>query len=181
MPIDVIEVTMEKDGTTNYAFNIMGWGIVTDIAYKAQLYPWIWFGESRYTIVSLMEIFSYKPRIADLYLDGEKISDEFVFAIACNTMYTGRGMKMAPRAKLNDGKFDVVVVRQRASRMKLLNLFPKIFDGSHINDPLCEYFQVKEMRIKPEVNEILNLDGEIFGSTPVTLKIIPKAFETFVI
>ena len=30
------------------------------------------------------------------------IKDNFTFIIACNSMHVGKGMKMAPKAKLND-------------------------------------------------------------------------------
>jgi diacylglycerol kinase family enzyme len=56
---------------------------------------------------------------------------------------------------------------------------PKLFDGSHINEPEVEYYQTSEFSLIPETDEILNIDGEIKGSTPIKVKMIPRAMEIF--
>ncbi|HIC36972.1 MAG TPA: hypothetical protein EYO80_04765 [Candidatus Marinimicrobia bacterium] len=73
---------------------------------------------------------------------------------------------MAPLAQLNDGLIDLIIAR-KASRFKLLRLFPKLFSGAHVGDPLVDYRQVKEFSIIPQEDNILNIDGEMIGSTPI--------------
>jgi diacylglycerol kinase family enzyme len=46
-------------------------------------------------------------------------------------------------------------------------LFPKLFSGGHVGDPLVEYRQVKEFSIIPQEENLLNIDGEMIGSTPI--------------
>ncbi len=173
--IDVAEVKINH--VTKYAFNIIGWGLVTDVGKKAERFRWL--GESRYTFTSLIEVITQSPRYAKLLLDEKQIIDDYTFIIACNTIHTGKGMKMAPKAKLDDGLIDVVVVKYGISRFKLLSLLPKLFDGSHIENPIVEYYQVKEFSLIPIKDEILNIDGEILGSTPINVKVKPKAFTVF--
>ena len=171
--IDVAEVKINH--VIKYAFNIIGWGLVTDVGNKAE--KWRWLGEARYTLLSVFEVLKYKARSATLILDNDKIIDNFTFVIGCNTMYTGKGMKMAPKAKLDDGLMDIVVVRHGPSRFKLLTLLPKVYDGTHINSPILEYYQVSEFSLIPERDEILNIDGEVLGTTPIHVKMIPGAFQ----
>jgi diacylglycerol kinase family enzyme len=140
---------------------------------------WRWLGAARYTLLSIFEVLKYKPRSATLILDNDKIIDNFIFVIGCNTMYTGKGMKMAPKAKLDDGLMDIVVVRHGPSRLKLLTMLPKVYDGTHINSPILEYYQVSEYSLIPERDEILNIDGEVSGTTPIHVKMIPGAFQVF--
>jgi diacylglycerol kinase family enzyme len=111
-------------------------------------------------------------------IDGEESQDDFLFTIACNTKHTGRGMKMAPKSELNDGLIDLVLVRD-AGRLKLLQMFPKVFDGSHIEDPIVEYHQVRSFSVTPTEDEILNLDGELKGSTPFSVTVLPSSFSVF--
>ena len=172
--IDVIEVQMPNE--KSYCMNIVGWGMVTDINESAEKLRWL--GGQRYNLMTLLHVLSLKSRSARLVIDGEESYDNFLFSIACNTKHTGRGMKMAPKSKLNDGLLDLVLVRN-ASRVKLLKMFPKVFDGSHIHDPIVEYYQVKAFSIIPEQNEILNLDGELKGKTPFSATVIPSAFNVF--
>ena len=169
---------VEVNHVVKYANNMIGWGLVTDVGKKAEHYRWM--GTNRYTILSVMEVFHHKSRSAALIMDDKKIEDEFTFIIACNSMHVGKGMKMAPKARLDDGLIDLIVIRAGASRIRLLQVLPKLFDGSHINEPEVEYYQTSKFSLIPETDEILNIDGEIMGSTPIKVKMIPKAFEMFV-
>ena len=169
---------VEVNHVVKYANNMIGWGLVTDVGKKAEHYRWM--GTNRYTILSVMEVFHHKSRSAALIMDDKKVEDEFTFIIACNSMHVGKGMKMAPKARLDDGLIDLIVIRAGASRTRLLQVLPKLFDGSHINEPEVEYFQTSKFSLIPETDEILNIDGEIMGSTPIKVDMFPKAFEMFV-
>lgn len=171
-PIDVAEVSM--DGHVKYAFNVIGWGLVTDILIRSEKLRWL--GESRYTVASALEVLKGKRRPARLIIDGQVSDDSFIFVLACNTRYTGKGMLMAPRALLSDGLIDLVIVR-KASRTQLLNLLPKVFDGSHVTSPLLEYRQVKEFSLQPQADEPINIDGELIHGTPIDVRMIPAAFQ----
>ena len=64
--------------------------------------------------------------------------------------------------------------------MKLLKLFPKIFSGRHIGDPAVDYRQVNKFSIFPEENSQLNIDGEVVGSTPAVVSVLPSEIEILV-
>ena len=114
----------------------------------------------------------------EIYGD-EKIKKEFTFIVACNTRHVGKGMMMAPNAKIDDGLLDLIIVNGNISRFKLFQTLPKLFKGTHIHDPEVEYLQVKEFTIDTDGNDNLNIDGELKGSTPIDVKIIPQAVEIF--
>ena len=168
---------VEINHVVKYANNMIGWGLVTDVGNKAEHFRWL--GTNRYTILSVIEVFRHKNRSATLVMDDKKIEDEFTFIIACNSIHVGKGMKMAPKAILDDGLIDLIVVRSGATRKRLLQVLPKLFDGSHINEPEVEYYQTSEFSLIPEKDEILNIDGEIMGSTPIKVKMISNAMEIF--
>ena len=88
-------------------------------------------------------------------------------------------MKMAPKAKLDDGLIDLVVVKAGITRMRLLQVLPKLFEGTHINEPEVSYYQTSEFALIPEKDEILNIDGESMGSTPIKVKMMPNVIEIF--
>ena len=168
---------MEVNHVIKYAMNLVGWGLVTDVGNKAEHYRWL--GPSRYTILSVVEVLRHKSRSAKLILDDKKIEDDFTFIIACNSIHVGKGMKMAPKARLDDGLIDLVVVKAGVTRIRLLQVLPKLFEGTHINEPEVSYYQTSEFALIPEKDEILNIDGEIMGSTPIKVKMIPNAIEIF--
>ena len=168
---------VEVNHIIKYSNNMIGWGLVTDVGNQAEHFRWL--GTNRYTILSVVEVLRHKSRPATLIMDDKKIEDKFIFIIACNSIHVGKGMKMAPKARLDDGLIDLIVLRSGVSRTRLLQVLPKLFDGSHINEPELEYYQTSQFSLIPETDEILNIDGEIMGSTPIQVNVIPKVFEMF--
>ena len=164
----------KANGEQYYGFNILGWGIPTDANILADKLRWM--GSQRYNLSSIVEVLRHKKRFARVAIDGNSIGADFAFIIGCNTIHTGKGMKMAPLARLNDGLIDLIIVR-KVSRLKLLKLFPKVFSGKHIGDPGVDYRQVKQFSIIPEEDNQLNLDGEVLGSTPVEVQVLPNEIE----
>ena len=173
--IDVAKV--DANGVLYYAFNIVGWGLATEAGELAEKLRWL--GGIRYDVASILEVLKGKKRISKLILDDKTIEEDFVFILGCNTIHTGKGMKMAPFAKLNDGKIDLIIVR-KASRLKLLKLFPKLFSGEHVKSPLVDYQQVKSFSIVPDEKNGLTIDGELIGVTPVHVEMEPERISVLV-
>lgn len=173
-PIDVLQVSM-RNGTA-YCCNIVGWGAVTDINRTAEKLRWL--GSSRYTIASLLHVARPRPRHLKLTIDGESSEGEYLFAVACNTRSTGKGMLLAPRADIADGLVDLVLVRS-TSRRQLLKVLQTVFDGSHVRQSCVVYHQVREFELVPEAADGLNLDGELRGAAPCRVKVLPQAISIF--
>ena len=175
--IDIAEINCNNNKI--YSFNIVGWGMVASVGIKAEKYRWL--GTSRYTILSLLEIIFKKINTAKItYYDKNnkkyELEDKFMFAVLCNTIHTGKGMKIAPKANLNDGLIDLVLIKN-ASRLKLLKLMPKLFTGEHINDNIVKYICVSKLELEPKKGSQLNIDGEIKGEAPFKLKLLPNQIE----
>lgn len=172
--VDIARVTM-GDRTVD-CLNIIGWGAVVDILRTAERMRRL--GRPRYTLAALWHILFPRRRRARLVLDDQPSDDEFLFVVGCNTQFTGRGMRLAPRADLSDGKIDVIVVR-RASFGQMLRLFRRVFDGSHVTLDCVEYHQVRSFRIDSQSEEVLNLDGELKGCSPAAVQVLPGAIRVF--
>ena len=84
---------------------------------------------------------------------------------------------MAPKAKIDDGLLDLIIVNGNVSRLKLFQTLPKLFKGTHIDDPEVEYLQVKDFSLYTNEPNKLNIDGELKGHTPIDVRIIPNAIE----
>ncbi|UCD37321.1 MAG: diacylglycerol kinase family lipid kinase [Fidelibacterota bacterium] len=173
--IDVAQVSLGE--RSMFSCNIIGWGLITDISILAEQLRWL--GENRYTVASAIEVMKAKRRQARLNVDGQETEGDFIFVLACNTQYTGKGMRMAPHADLSDGLIDLIIVRD-ASRLQMLRLLPKVFDGSHVKSPLVEYVQAKEFSLIPEVDEIVNVDGELIDPGPIAVSMLPQAIQVLI-
>ena len=174
-PFDVARV--ESDGQIDYCLTLVGWTGVADVNGKAERLRVL--GPSRYAVAALWQILIPKRRRATLVLDDRSFEDDFLLVAACNTMFTGSGMRLAPHAKTDDGKIDVVILRN-ASRWQMFRLFAKVFDGSHVDMPCVEYYQVRSFSILSDDREPLDIDGEIKGTAPMSIRVIPGAVRFFV-
>jgi len=160
-----------------YSLNIVGWGMVADINILSEKLRFI--GSSRYTIASLYYVFNTYPRKAKIIIDGKEQISEFLFILNLNTIHTGKGMKAAPKALLDDGLMDIIILRPTITKFQLLNLLPKIYTGDHIHSQHIEYMQAKKIEIYPMRDEILNIDGEMKCKTPVSISLQPRKINIF--
>ena len=174
-PVDVMKAVCSDE--VLYSLNLIGWGMATDISVLAEGLRI--FGGQRYNIASFFEIVKNKKRTAKLVVDGVEREDNFAFIIACNTKFVGKDMKMAPNAEIDDGNIDLIIVKE-ASSFTLFSVFPKLFDGSHVNHDACEYVHCKSFSIIPEEEGKLNIDGEIIGSSPVAVEMLKNGVELII-
>jgi diacylglycerol kinase (ATP) len=94
-----------------------------------------------------------------------------------NARYFGGGMKIAPEAKLTDGKFDVVGVGALGA-MKIFTSAPRVYFGSHLSMPEVSHGLARKVVVRPAERDAridLEVDGELPGRLPATFQIIPAA------
>ena len=70
-------------------------------------------------------------------------------------------------------------LKSNISKFQLLLLLPKLFSGKHIDSPYVKYVNVKNIELVPEVNEVLNVDGEVKGQTPVKVTVLPRSLSIY--
>jgi diacylglycerol kinase (ATP) len=87
-------------------------------------------------------------------------------------------MKVTPDALLDDGLLDVMIV-QPVSRLKFLRLFPKVFSGTHVSEPVVRMERARRIRIEAD-GIVVYGDGERLGPTPVDIETVPGALRVLV-
>ncbi len=94
-----------------------------------------------------------------------------------NARYFGGGMKIAPDAKLNDGKFDVVSIGDLGP-LKILTNAPRLYSGSHLGMDKVGHVLAKKVGARAadkDAEIFLEVDGELPGRLPATFQIVPAA------
>ena len=94
-----------------------------------------------------------------------------------NARYFGGGMKIAPDAKLTDGKLDVISIGD-LSAMKLFTSAPRVYTGSHLSMPEVSHALARKITVRAAdraAEVALEVDGELPGKLPATFQIIPEA------
>ena len=173
-PVDVCRFTCK--GETHYFVNLMGLGFVSDVARTAIRFRRV--GDLSYVIGVLHRMLRMRFHHMSLEIDGETISGRNCFVEICNSRFTGGGMLMAPDARIDDGLMDVVVAAP-LSRASLLRTFPAIFNGTHGQNPAVRFIRGRSVRIATDPIKTLLPDGELFGTTPADIRVLPHHVRYF--
>ena len=186
--IDLGTIT-QADGVTNrYFCCIAGVGLDAEVSRRAnRLPPWL-RGHGGYVLSLLPTIFRFVPvKTKILMLDAEQstanasswitLSDQpTLLAAFANTPTFGGGMKIAPRAKMDDSLLDVCVVAA-LNPFKLFCLFPTVYFGKHLQVREVGYFQAARLRLETEIPLDVYADGEFICQTPVEISTHPAALK----
>ena len=111
-------------------------------------------------------------------IDGTAYQREYIFTEICNSTKTGGNMIMAPDAQIDDGLLDIILLNN-ISKLNLLKVFPQIFKGTHVHDSHAETFKGRHIKIVTETPQRLTPDGEVFGTTPIEVSILPSKINMF--
>ena len=168
----------------HYFCCIAGVGLDTEVARRANRLPrWI-RGHGGYALSLLPAWLRFTPAITTIEVtnDGQpgryptRSHRPLLLAAFANAPSYGGGMRIAPRAQLDDGKLDVCLVSQ-LPLLKLARLFPRVFFGKHLEVPEVEYFQAEQLHVASESPIEVYADGEYVCRTPAKIGIAPGALQ----
>jgi diacylglycerol kinase (ATP) len=100
-----------------------------------------------------------------------------MMALFANGSTFGGGMRIAPRAFLDDGLLDLVLVRE-VGKLELLRVFPRVYRGTHVDHPAVSTARAPEARVIADRPLIAWGDGEPLGDVPareITFRAVPRA------
>lgn len=160
----------------HYFINLLGTGFVANVAHRAGKYKAL--GPLSYVIGVFEEVVRLKPVPLEITIDGKAYQREYIFAEICNSTKTGGNMIMAPDAKIDDGLLDIILLNNIA-KFDLLKIFPLIFKGTHVQDTHVETFKGRHIKIATATPQRLTPDGEVFGTTPIEVSILPSKINMF--
>lgn len=124
---------------------------------------------------SLAALWTFGSRPVRLTLDGDTMDREVQSVVVANGRFFGGGMHIAPRALLDDGLFDVVVIDARGRGRSLRGL-PSLYRGRHLGQPGVSVHRAARVRIDSPGRPLLfDVDGEQVGRTPATITCLPGA------
>jgi len=170
---------LTKDQTTIPFCCVVGAGLDSAANAKANRMPRWLRGSAGYLAAALQVLPSYQPAEFALSADEREIRRcGFLVAVA-NAHRYGRGMRIAPRAELDDGLLDVCLVG-KMNKLKLLLAVPTVFFGAHLRIKQVEYLQARALRLDADRPLEVYADGEFVCRTPVDIALIPRALSVIV-
>jgi len=107
-------------------------------------------------------------------------SDQSTFLSAfANTDTYGGGMRIAPQARIDDGRLDVCIV-SGMDPLKLLCMFPSVYFGRHLGIREVSSFKATCVRVETDRPLDVHADGEYVCRTPVEIAVRSAALRVIV-
>jgi lipid kinase YegS len=135
-------------------------------------------GPAAYAVMGAILAINVHHYHGRLTLPDREITGSGPVAIVGNGRQTGGGVQVAPRARIDDGLLDVLVVR-RIPAMALLTAARELQelspDGEYIS-----YWQTPWAEVYPEEAIPVNLDGEPVQFSSVRYEAVPRAIRLIV-
>jgi diacylglycerol kinase (ATP) len=129
-------------------------------------------GPMKYNVAIAMELPKFKPLKYMIELDNQIIETEAMLIAVGNGSSYGGGMKVCPDAVMNDGLFDVMVLRP-VSKVEFVRVFPTVFSGKHVEHRQVDIYRTK--RVSLHAQAVAYADGERIGGLPVRAECIAGA------
>jgi YegS/Rv2252/BmrU family lipid kinase len=185
-PIDVGKLTYTaKDGATKTRFFVniysAGMGGLVDqyVAQGSNLFG----GKASYLLASAKAlVLAARGRVRCRASSNGEVTTRtlptYMIAV-CNGRYFGGGMHVAPMAKPDDGRLEVIAM-DAPSKLGFTLYSQKIYDGSHLREPGTTHFACDAIDLSlenPDATErfLNDVDGEQLGGLPARAEIIPRA------
>ncbi len=174
LKVDLIEFEFQLEGKTErrYSLNIIGAGLITDILKLTN--DWLKvFGKLGYSLAVLIRLARGMNNKIEIEAGGRSWTVEDSALVVSNSQYTGGRMKIAPHAATADGKADLVIFRD-VNRREILQIFKRVFSGTHASHPKVDIIQAADMMITGTPPLKVMADGEVLGESPLRIKVLPQ-------
>jgi len=166
----------EKD--EKYFLNVSDFGIGGEVAKKVNENR-MERKASSYLKCLISTFLKYKNKKLRIKIDDEELPiDDYMVGTISNGRIFGKGMKIAPKAQLDDGLFDVVLIRGMKTLEFFMNAW-KIYTGSHLTHPKISLIRGKKIEAFDEGggdDVLIEIDGEQLGKLPAIFEILPRNF-----
>lgn len=187
--IDAGRVTFtngEGGQSSRYFLGVSSTGIAGDALERVKGNPLAWLpasssrwlgGQISFAAAALGAVMRFeKPTLVVSVDDGEERRVTITNLCVANARYFGGGMKIAPRALLDDGLLDLVIIGDIERSRVVMNIH-KLYAGTHLDLDEVQHARIRRVHVRSASDEIVKIeaDGEIIGRLPATFEVVPRA------
>lgn len=149
----------------SYFINIAGGGDLTELTYDVPIKLKSAIGQLAYYVKGIEMLPFLCPVSVKIEYDEEVFEGDIMLFLIANTNSVGGFEKLAPDALIDDGYFDLLILK-KTNLAEFLRIATLALRGAHLEDDNIIYTQAKKIKVTPQERMQLNLDGEYGGLLP---------------
>jgi diacylglycerol kinase (ATP) len=160
--------------------NLAGIGFDADVAAKFNLAGNQRRGVRAYVMLTARSLITYRSHRYDIVSDGQHINVQALLVVIANGTEFGNRILIAPDARVDDGRLDVVVVEER-SRAATICRVPWLITRSIHHAPAWSSRPACDVTIESAEPMLFHVDGEsVQGGTRLRARIHPGSLRVAV-
>jgi diacylglycerol kinase (ATP) len=128
-----------------------------------------------YAGIAARSLATYRSHRYEITTPDARVGVRAILVTVANATQFGNGARIAPRARLDDGLLDLVIVEER-SRVRTVCQMPRLFNGSIEKMRECTVRRIADATIACDTPITFHVDGEpVKGGTSVQVRVHPSA------
>lgn len=165
----------------DFFINVVGGGAFTNIPHDVTIEAKTILGKYAYYFKAAVEVPGQllNTHSINYEIDGEKYNFNTLLFLVINSSGAGGFKNLCPKAKINDGRLDIVIF-EKANNADLLQIFTRVFNGQHITHPKVHYYQGENIKIDCEKKLPIDTDGDLGGYMPAEISSVHNSIEILV-
>ena len=177
-PIDVVRVTAgaKEESSTSYYINMTTGGFGAEITSSTPKTLKRLLGGGAYSLMGALKAWRHRSYRGTLHWDEKEESASLLLLALGNGRQSG-GQVLGPRAKLDDGRLDVLLVKDFSSVTELTKLISELqsfpYEGRFVR-----YFTTTQLKVTTQTGDSpwpLTLDGEARCYDHFCAEVVPLA------
>jgi diacylglycerol kinase (ATP) len=161
-----------------YSANVCSMGLDAEVGFnvtKFSSFPFV-SGDLAYYLSALYCLIQNNKCSFKITMDGGRdFEGEYLMAVVANGKYYGGDFLAAPKARIDDGILDFVLVKH-VSRSRCLTLMNSYRSGEHEKlEGLVSHYTGRSLSIRSEKDFAFCVDGECFYYDSLDFEVLPKA------
>ncbi|MGH2452971.1 MAG: diacylglycerol/lipid kinase family protein [bacterium] len=162
-----------------YYATIAGIGFDAEVVHRSRGWPHWLGGKARHLLAALGTLPRYRAVSARVRVNGREERLPLYLLAAANTSWYGGGIRIAPHARVDDGRLSVVVLGDLSIR-EVFGTLRSTLAGTHLQLPKVGHTMAEEIRVDADVPLAIHADGEDLGRGPAAFRCIPGGLEVIV-
>ncbi|TVP48848.1 MAG: lipid kinase YegS [Halomonas sp.] len=183
-PIDVVRVTAGAGGEsmTSYYINMTTGGFGAEITSSTPKTLKRLLGGGAYSLMGALKAWRHCSYRGTLHWDEKEEQASLLLLAIGNGIQSGGGQVLAPRAKLDDGRLDVLLVRDFKSVTELTKLISEL-QSFPADGRFVRYFTTSHLTVTTQADDPhwpLTLDGEARSYDHFSAEVVPLAVRVLI-